>query len=108
MTFGKTFVKCKKNLSNYLSTGSWYSKFAEKIFNEDPKLTADKSRTPLLDTIFGGCGQFVLSSPFSSSLVNVDESEEFSVVDILVLVRNLPLLWSVKARLVPSCGAADT
>ena len=98
----------QKNLSNYLSTGSWYSGFAEKIFNEDPKLTADKSRTPLLDTIFGGCGQFVLSSPFSSSLVNVDESEEFSVVDILVLVRNLPLLWSVKARLVPSCVAVDT
>ena len=107
MTFGKTFVKCK-NLSNYLSTGSWYSRFAEKIFNEDPKLTADKSRTPLLDTIFGGCGQFVLSSPFSSSLVNVDESEEFSVVDILVLVSNLPLLWSVKARLVLSCVAVDT
>lgn len=104
MTFGKTFVKCK-NLSNYLSTDSWYSRFAEKIFNEDPKLTADKSRTPLLDTIFGGCGQFVLSSPFSSSLVNVDESEEFSVVDILVLVSNL---WSVKARLVLSCVAVDT
>ena len=102
MTFGKTFVKCK-NLSNYLSTGSWYSRFAEKIFNEDPKLTADKSRTPLLDTIFGGCGQFVLSSPISSSLVNADDSEEFSVEDILVLVSNLPLLSIVKVRLKPSC-----
>ena len=91
-----------------MSTGSWYSRFAEKIFNEDPKLTADKSRTPLLDTIFGGCGQFVLSSPLSSSLVNVDESEEFSVVDIVVLVSPLPLLWPVKARLVLSCVAVDT
>ena len=88
---------------NYLSTGSWYFTFAEKIFNEDPKLTADKSRTPLLDTIFGGCGQFVLSSPISSSLVNVDDSEEFSVEDILVLVSNLPLLSIVKVRLKPSC-----
>lgn len=85
----------QKSLLIICLLGSWYSRFAEKIFNEDPKLTTDKSRTPLLDTIFGGCGQFVLSSPLSSSLVNVDESEEFSVVDIVVLVSNLPLLWAL-------------
>ena len=49
------------------------------------KYLTDKSRTPLLDTIFGGL-QVVVSSFISSSLVNteLDESVEFSSDDIVL------------------------
>ena len=49
------------------------------------KYLTDKSRTPLLDTIFGGL-QVVVSSFISSSLVNteLDESVRFSSDDIVL------------------------
>ena len=49
------------------------------------KYLTDKSRTPLLDTIFGGL-QVVVSSFISSSLVNteLDESVKFSSDDIVL------------------------